>query len=295
MVDVTEKIRKLVIIGLVMDDDLMGKLVLKGGNAIAIAYHDASNRASLDLDFSMENNFQEDEKEKIKSVIQKNLETTFEENGYKIIDFKFEAKPEKIAPHLKDFWGGYSITFKVLTNESFLKHQSDLRQLRLNALNTDPSHNKSFSIDISPYEYTAGKEPYDVEGYTIFVYTPLMIVLEKMRAICQQVPEYGPIINTMKRRPRAKDFFDIYTIMQKFPDIDVTSEKSIDILKNIFEVKRVPIDFLMKMKEQREFHRPDFESVKTTVTAGTVVESFDFYFDFVVGLVHKIQSVIKTL
>jgi hypothetical protein len=41
---------------LVLDDELMGKLVLKGCNTIGIAYG-VRNRGSADIDFLMDGNF----------------------------------------------------------------------------------------------------------------------------------------------------------------------------------------------------------------------------------------------
>lgn len=48
-----EQIKKLALIALFSDDDLMNTLVLKGGNALDLIYR-VDNRASLDLDFSIE-------------------------------------------------------------------------------------------------------------------------------------------------------------------------------------------------------------------------------------------------
>jgi predicted nucleotidyltransferase component of viral defense system len=46
-----DRIKRLAIIALISDDYLMETLVLKGGNAMLMAY-DLSSRASYDLDFS---------------------------------------------------------------------------------------------------------------------------------------------------------------------------------------------------------------------------------------------------
>ena len=56
-----EIIKRLAIVALVSDDQLMGIIVLKGGNALNIAY-DISNRGSVDIDFSIESDFSEKEK-----------------------------------------------------------------------------------------------------------------------------------------------------------------------------------------------------------------------------------------
>lgn len=47
-----DEIRKLGIIAMFSDDELMEMLVLKGGNAMALFYSEYS-RASIDLDFSL--------------------------------------------------------------------------------------------------------------------------------------------------------------------------------------------------------------------------------------------------
>ena len=48
--DRIEKIKRLAIIAMFSDDDLMERLVLKGGNALDIVY-EIGSRASMDLDF----------------------------------------------------------------------------------------------------------------------------------------------------------------------------------------------------------------------------------------------------
>jgi len=57
-------------------------------------------------------------------------------------------------------------------------------------------HKKIFRIDISKYEYLTDLNEIDLEGYTIHVYGPLMIIYEKLRAICQQMNTYQKIIKT---------------------------------------------------------------------------------------------------
>jgi len=52
-----EEIKRLVIIAMFSDDDLMDRFVLKGGNALDLAYK-VSTRASMDVDLSMESDSQ---------------------------------------------------------------------------------------------------------------------------------------------------------------------------------------------------------------------------------------------
>src|SRR5271157_5138457 len=52
-----EEVRKLIITALFSDDLLFEQLVLKGGNALSLV-HGIGIRASLDLDFSLEKDFE---------------------------------------------------------------------------------------------------------------------------------------------------------------------------------------------------------------------------------------------
>ena len=51
-----DKIKKLAIISLFSDDEFMDIFVLKGGSALEIIYN-ISDRSSLDIDFSIESEF----------------------------------------------------------------------------------------------------------------------------------------------------------------------------------------------------------------------------------------------
>ena len=68
--------RRLVIKALFSDDDLMDIFVLKGGNALNIAYS-VNDRASIDIDISMAEDFTDIDE--IKRKIENALVTTFAE------------------------------------------------------------------------------------------------------------------------------------------------------------------------------------------------------------------------
>ena len=55
------------------------------------------------------------------------------------------------------------------------------------------------------------------------------------------------------------------------------------MLKEIFAVKEVPINFIGNIKEFREYHRPDFTAVENTVKPNIKIKDFDFYFDYVIN------------
>ena len=53
------------------------------------------------------------------------------------------------------------------------------------------NNSKKIEIDLSYDEYVADKKIYDLEGTTIYLYSPLMLVYEKIRASCQQLEDYS--------------------------------------------------------------------------------------------------------
>jgi hypothetical protein len=116
-----------------------------------------------------------------------------------------------------------------------------------------------------------------------------MIVFEKIRAICQQMEEYGLVVPNSGKSTWARDFFDIYTILQHF-DIDFLSRENTQLLSCIFEAKRVPLQLISLISNYREFHRPDFASVRDTVKADVVLKDFDFYFDYIVEKCNSLKS-----
>jgi hypothetical protein len=138
-------------------------------------------------------------------------------------------------------------------------------------------------VDLSKHEYCAPKVPTELDHYTIYVYTPEMIAAEKVRAICQQMPEYSPMRHPGS--PRARDFYDIH-MLAKTADVDLSAH--IDLVRHVFAAKEVPLNLLTRVADQREFHRPDWPAVVASV--GQRLEEFDFYFDFVLGEIAKLET-----
>lgn len=277
--DLLNRVKKLAVTAMVSDDTLMEKFIFKGGSAIDLIY-DLSQRASLDLDFSMEDGLSDDEEKDIGLRVEKALRETFEEAGFHAHDIKFERRPRNMAKEFRDFWGGYQIEFKILPLESAEQHGFDQEKMRRNSLAVGKNNSTIFKIDISSYEYCAAKKMETIEDYVIYVYSPEMIVFEKLRAICQQNEEYDAIIRT-NRRPRGRDFYDIHLLMEQF-EIDPTTQENIDLISHIFAAKRVPLDFIQKIRNYKDYHRENFEaSLKDTLTRDDDLKEFDFYFSFV--------------
>ncbi|NVO33113.1 nucleotidyl transferase AbiEii/AbiGii toxin family protein [Hymenobacter lapidiphilus] len=283
-IDVVNKIKRLAIIALASDDTLSEAIVLKGGNAIDLAYsdeHGAVSRTSFDLDFSLvDGDFQED-RQAISDRIEKTLVQTYAENGYVVLEYSFVLKP-KTKPRIADFWGGYLVEFKVVEQQVFDQPAANPNAQRRNFIPLRPNHSSKFQIEFSKFEYMGegSKQPITVDGYTVYVYTPEMIVFEKVRAICQQLPQYAEIIPSHTPRARARDFYDIHLIMES-QGVSCRSAERIALLQHVFDAKRVPLSFLQQMRHHKALHRDDWENVRATVSQTEEVQDFDFYFDYV--------------
>lgn len=115
-----EKIKKLIVIAMFSDHQLMERLVLKGGNALDLI-HRISTRASVDVDLSMDSDFSVTERLVLAGRVEKVLKETFRPSGYEAFDVKMEEKPPGLTPDLADFWGGYSLEFKLAEKAAFEK------------------------------------------------------------------------------------------------------------------------------------------------------------------------------
>jgi predicted nucleotidyltransferase component of viral defense system len=284
-----ERIKTIAVIAIFSDDRLMEELVLKGGGALDIVYR-ASSRASIDLDFSMGEEFESIES--LTDRLSKCMTQLFREQGLVVFDFAVSERPPGITDDLRDFWGGYLVEFKIATPENFAAHSASIESLRRHAL-VLPNNSTKFTIDISKHEYREEKVASDLDGYTIYVYTPDMIVSEKLRAICQQMPAYGPIVKRQRAGSgRARDFLDIFVACDLL-DVDFTRPHFHEVVRRTFAAKRVPLALIGEIHQQREFHRPDFVSVQATVKPGFALKSFDEYFDFVVDKCHALEVLWK--
>ena len=99
-------LREQMIIALFSDDELLDKLVLKGGNALSLI-HEIGDRASVDLDFSIDSDGLPGER------IEAALEGHFKTIGYKAFDIKVLQKPHDPSK-APAWWGGYVVEFKIL-------------------------------------------------------------------------------------------------------------------------------------------------------------------------------------
>lgn len=280
-----DAIKKAVIVAMFADDDLMDILVLKGGNAMDLV-HQVNSRASVDLDFSMKDDLDPDA---ALGKIERALQSTLSLHGYHAFDIKMTVRPGQMPDDLASFWGGYLVEFKLISEKRAAEVNHDVDTMRREAILL--GEGSKFTIDISRHEYVEDKERHDLDGYTIYVYSPEMIVCEKLRAICQQMPEYGLIVKRSQRdrgTQRARDFVDIEALVTMF-GVDLASARAQETITQMFSAKRVPIDFLFSIQEARDFHAQGYEQVRATMKPGVRVHPFDHYFAFVLQEVKKLE------
>jgi predicted nucleotidyltransferase component of viral defense system len=285
--EVLERIKTLTIIALVSDDDFMERLVLKGGNALRLI-HGMPVRQSLDLDFSLDGELGPIEEALAKA--ERLLVSTFKAEGLRVFDVKLAKAPPNLAHDiLGDFWGGYTLEFKVMPLADYERLSSRPEKRAMQSMELGAGGRRAFTVDISKHEHCVGKIARDLEGFKVFVYSGLMIACEKVRAICQQMTEYRRIVKSSSQRPRARDFFDIHYLVTK-DGIDLSSKEAWDTLQKVFDVKRVPLRLLGGISAQREFHRENFAAVRDTVDASVTLKTFDFYVDFLVAQLRPLQA-----
>ena len=211
------------------------------------------------------------------------LKDRFDALGYVVFDEKFAPRPDLEGADEKPWWGGYAISFKLINHEKFHSLKERLDKLRVNSLVIGAGERRSFKIDLSKCEYTDGKAEHQIDEFAIYVYTPVMIAAEKIRAICQQMEEYP---HTGNKYARARDFYDIYQVLTAF-SIDLASEENKTIIRYMFEAKKVPLSLLSNIVREREFHRSDWQSVVDATTGE--LRDFDFYFDSVIKEIERLE------
>lgn len=277
------EIKRLTLQAMMRDDLLMQGLVLKGGNALQLAY-DITNRGSIDIDFSMENEFKEQDFERLSRVFGEYLNEEFSEIELVAYDVKFIKKPQKGSiPE----WRGYNLEFKLIEKEKFNKFENDIEAIRRNAIKiNEATQETKYTVDISSYEYVDTAIKKDIDGLILRVYTPEMILIEKIRALCQSMPQYKEIVTSARPKKRARDLYDIWMICQHFKNLNLTE----DYFKNIFAAKRVPLSYLDNFEILREQNREDWEVVKQTISHDEEIKDYDFYFDFVRNLIEPFRT-----
>lgn len=276
--EVTDRIRTAVITAFFSVDSLYDKLALKGGNALRMVY-EIQDRTSLDLDFSLEGDITDFDQ--TRDSLFHALRDRLDSAGFHLFDESLKRRPLRAT----GTWGGYQLEFKVILKEAYERLGSDMAQLRRNAMVLNAAQIRTWTAQISKFEFCEGKVQREIDHQAIYVYTPEMIVIEKLRALCQQMPEYP---HRGHPAPRARDFYDIYEVLQSLILAeDLKTAESIQLARDIFGAKEVPLALLPRIRETRDLHEPDWPSVEASILGRRY--PFSVYFDFVVRLVEELE------
>lgn len=271
-----DDIKKMTLRALMSDEILMQGLVLKGGNALQLAY-DITSRGSIDIDFSMEKEFSEEDFGRLTRVFKDYLNKEFNKAGLVVFDVKFIEKPKQGSiPE----WKGYLLEFKLIEKKEYDKFNGEIESIRRHSIKVKDQSTR-YTVDISSYEYTQGAKLKDIDGLILRVYTPEMILVEKIRALCQTMKEYKEIVTSANPKKRARDLYDIWKINESFSNLKIDKE----LFQNIFAAKQVPMAFLNKLEDLREHNRSDWDVVKQTINTSEDLKHYDFYFDYLLDLV----------
>jgi predicted nucleotidyltransferase component of viral defense system len=275
-------LRRQFIIALAADDDLYEQLALKGGNAITLL-HRIGNRTSLDIDYSLS---REVDPSDLERRLIRSLEERLREKGFMVFDTKFFERPKDPTDPR---FSGYRLEFKLQAVERWKALAGDLGQARRTALTVVPEDAQSgqtFLIEISRFEVVPEVVvlPID-EGFTCRVYTVELLAAEKLRAICQQMPEYRKR-GHVTQRPR--DFYDLHALITE-ASINIAAESFFDLVATVFAAKDVPIELLQRIPAAAEFHGEAWPAVVNMIPAGKPRE-FSFYERFVIGELRRLYK-----
>ncbi len=280
-----------IVVAIAAHDRLVDALTLKGGNALRLI-HAVGDRRSADVDWSLRN---DDDATDLEAQLRAAITGRFDSLEVEIFDIRFEKKPPVPGPNPK--WGGYWFGFKaVRRGHAKTIVQAELIRLskkrpedilgglseaqRLEAIRRNAP--RVYEIEISMNEVTEGRTVAACEGYTVHVYTLEMIGAEKLRALCQQMAEYGLRKNPA---PRSRDFYDIHAIVTE-GKADLLGKE--ELIKQMFAAKDVPLRLLGLLANYRDFHRQDWARVCDAIPA-TANKDFELYFEFVLGVVKRLK------
>lgn len=253
------------------NDLLSGNLFLKGGQSLRIK-EKLKNRFSADTDFStplkIENN----------DIFFEELESSLAKSFWGIDLYLFDYKPLRRPKNKKDgtpdFWNGWSIEFKIIESK---KRNLPPEILSREAIIPDGSISPKITIDISEYEYCGSVEKIKLNnGVEVKSYSRALLILEKIRAICQQHKLY----QYKNSDQRARDFYDIEKLWIKSLQENNHAVFIKELKKHlpfVFKAKEVDTVLLQKIFDEDfiEIQRTGWPQVESTVKGK--LQDFDYY------------------
>jgi predicted nucleotidyltransferase component of viral defense system len=274
-----------ILVAIYSNDVLNEKLYLKGGQALRLA-HDLKSRFSADADFSAQDGFTD--KDLFFTHLRDSLYNQFLSIDLILIDFKYLRQPKVKKEGSPDFWGGWAVEFKIVDKKHIaLKIESQRR----NAIVPEGSESPKIKIDISEYEYCDSVETLKIQGVEVSTYSLILLVLEKVRAICQQHPDYKLKGNTANR---ARDYYDIERLFDKVIRANGKESFLTEAAKHFDKVmaaKEVPLDLLEKIFEDSfvSIQSSGWNSVKATVNEK--IDDFEYYNETLKNLISDLGEI----
>jgi hypothetical protein len=258
------------------DPILARRLVLKGGSALRLLDHER-NRLSIDADFSVQGAITAEAS--YFTRIERALTRRFKPLGYGVLDFRYTPRPKRRKPELPDWWKGWLCQFKLLSLE-FL--DLPLEAQRRRALIPEGSNSCIIDIDISEYEYCGAERKKTIRGVVIHGYTRELLAMEKLRAICQQHPDY----RFRSSKNRARDFYDIYTLCSQMDEGFIRRCRK--HLPAVFTAKDVPLSLLKSLWDVDFLSVQRSGFVQVADSTKGIVRDFDVYVEHLRYLIIQI-------
>jgi predicted nucleotidyltransferase component of viral defense system len=278
-----DEVIEICLTGIYKEDIFNGSLYLKGGQALRIK-EELKSRFSADIDFSTP------KKIELPDLFFNNLEEAlrneFSSRGYYLFDFTPERRPKFRTEGTPDFWGGWLITFKFIENQ----HKTKPLELRRKmAIIPRGAISQKIEFDISEYEYCGSVEKIKVKSVEVSVYSRVLLLVEKIRAICQQHPDYKLKGNDA----RSRDYYDIEKLWSKSlqeKNEDTFINECAKHIENVFKAKEVDLALLEQifLPDFVEVQRNGWPSVVSSVS--DKMQNFDYYNETLKLIISKIRK-----
>lgn len=267
---------EMALVGIFSDPELSRQLVLKGGTAMHL-FEKMDERLSTDVDFSSREGLAEAAIffDRMKQV----LTAAYEPSGLDLFDFQYQRRPKE-SKKRPQWWGGWACKFKLSPHsDRHLKPEQRRRQ----ALIPEGTPSSIIDIEISDREYVGKPRHKTLHGVKINGYTLALLVVEKLRAICQQHPDYPH----RGQKNRARDLVDIFHLTRDHQTVAFLEECKRELPKS-FEVKEVDVGLLRGLHEDDfvEMLRAGFPQVRDTLQGS--VYPFETYLEYIRDFVSKI-------
>lgn len=247
--------------GVANEPGLKESMVIKGGILLAIRYQ--SHRYTRDIDFSTDQILESVDKDEIAGKLNKSMAMMTEVLGYGL---ECRVQSCKIQPANKPDAQFPSIKMKI-----GYAYKGERKHKRLQAGKCPTT----VDIDFSLNELMPNIEDFDIgDGGILTAYSLIDLIAEKIRSVLQQVK---------RERQRRQDIFDLFLLIEKFPDLD-TVEKA-GILESLVakahsrEIEPQPDSFQneeIRKRSRAEYHTladeiegelPDFDEIYPVVQA----------------------------